>query len=187
MPIAFIDESARYRVDDSCIYALAAVIIDADDVDDCRLSLNDLRYGKSPTVHWRLERPERRILIAGALADMPIQGVVAVATYTRNTRVERARRQCLARLLPELILRDTSEAELESRGTALDQRDRQLLTGLRKSNLISDHIAVRWGRPSTETMLWAADCVAGATTWWFGGSTQYLDLLGRMITLIDVP
>src|SRR5260370_20166626 len=147
---AFVDESSRCRADDMCIYALAAVIVDVDDLIDCRLSLDGLRYGKSPTVHWRVERPERRVLIARTLATMPITCVAAVTTYTQSTRIERARRQCLSRLLPELQHRNTTAAKLESRGTELDHRDRQLLTGLRKSNLISGQLAIPWGQPSGE-------------------------------------
>jgi hypothetical protein len=187
MLTAFIDESGRRRVDDLCVYALAAVIVDVSDMADCRLAMDGLRYGKSPVVHWRVERPARRSLIAKRLAGLPIQGAVAVAMYTQGTRSERARRQCLSRLLPELQQRGISEAELESRGTTLDHRDRQLLTGLRKSHQVSDRMIVRWGLPSVEPMLWAADCLAGSVTSWFGDETQYLHLLAEMVALIEAP
>jgi hypothetical protein len=185
MLTAFIDESGRRRQNDACVYALAAVIVDAGDVADCRNTMDGLRYGKSSRVHWRDERPERRALIAGTLAAMPIRGLVAVTMYTRDVRSERARRHCLSRLLPELHQRTIGEAMFETRGGVLDHRDRQVLTGLRKSNLVSHQIAVRWGLPSVEPMLWAADCLAGSVTWWFGDEPQYLDRLGDKVTLIE--
>ncbi len=186
MPIAFVDESGRHRRSGSCIYVTAAVIVDEDELIACRLTLESLRHGKSPTVHWRVEQPARRALIASTLADMPIQAVAAATPYTRGTRTERARRQCLSRLLPELGRRQVSAAELETRGSELDRRDRQLLTGLRKSGLIPVQMDVRWGQPSREPMLWAADCVAGSITWWFGGETRYFDQLGDLVKLIEV-
>jgi hypothetical protein len=102
MLLAFVDESARDRRGDDCVYVLAAVSVATVDVAGCRSAMQGLRYGKSTVVHWRTERPERQAMIAGALADAPIDGMVAVSMYTEAARSERARRLCLSRLLIEL-------------------------------------------------------------------------------------
>jgi hypothetical protein len=105
MLLAFVDESARHPRGDHCVYALAAVMVATDDVPGCRTTMEGLRYGKSTVVHWQTERPERRTMIAAALADAPIEGMVAVSMYTEASQSERARRLCLSRLLPSWLNR----------------------------------------------------------------------------------
>jgi hypothetical protein len=89
-----------------------------------------------------------------------------------QVRSERARRLCLSRLLGELEGSGVVDVTLESRGLALDHRDRQVLTGLRRSALVSQGMRVRWCRPSGEPMLWAADCLARS----HGGSVITLSI-----------
>lgn len=187
MVIAFVDESARERAEDECVYVLAAAVVDAGVIPEVREAMRALRVGKSPVVHWRLERPERRRLLVTALKALPLRGVAAVSIYSYGSRAERARRHCLDRLLRELQERGVTRSILESRGPALDHRDRQVLTGLRTAGTLSRGLKVSWERGSNEPLLWAADCLAGCVTGFFGERPAYLCALGDRVKLIEAP
>jgi hypothetical protein len=46
-------------------------------------------------------------------------------------------------------------------------------------------MAVTWEPSTSDSLLWAADCVAGAVTWWFGDQPEYLTTLGDRVELLD--
>jgi hypothetical protein len=72
---------------------------------------------------------------------------------------------------------------LESR-YAEDRLDRSLLTGLRRSRRVSLTMKVSWESPFDEPLLWAADTVVGATTWWLDGEPRYFDALAGQVRVI---
>lgn len=183
---AYIDESARRRRDEStCAYTLVAVLVAEDAAETVRTSMRALRYGRSQVVHWRVERPERRKLIAAELAELPVTGVVTVCLHAREVKSERARRRCLVRLLVELAARGIDRVVFESRRGPLDAADRQVLTGLRKAGTVPAQMLVVWEPPAAPE-LWVADCIAGAVSWWLGGDGRYFEPLQKLITLVDV-
>lgn len=186
MLIAYVDESARRRQgEDVCVYTLAAVLVEAESILEVRETMKSLRYGKSPLVHWRLERSARRSLLVAAIAQLPVVGVVSVCLHRADTRSERARRRCLVRLLTELSVRGVDRVVFESRHEQ-DAADRAVLTGLRRANAVSHEMAVTWAVASTDAGLWAADCLAGAVSWWLDGDGRYFEALAHLTTIFDV-
>lgn len=176
MITAYVDESLRRRPHDDGVYAMAAVVVDSADHDGVREALEALRFGRSLRLHWRDESHARRLAITKALTTLPVTGIVTVHLHRIGVRHERARRLCLERLLYEIGVKNAATVTVESR-SAEDHFDRSLLTGLRRSRRVSLDMYVCWASPFEEPLLWAADAVAGATTWWLDGQPQYFDLL----------
>lgn len=135
-------------------------------------------------MHWREERPARKRVIADAVAEMPLTGVVAVCLHDAEIKGERARRLCLVRLLAELSSRGVDEATFETRNEQ-DRADLSVLTGLRRSASIRPGMSISW-LPPADPALWAADVIAGAVSWWLDGDGQYWPRLSPLIDLIDI-
>ncbi|GLW96895.1 hypothetical protein Misp02_09820 [Microtetraspora sp. NBRC 16547] len=72
---------------------------------------------------------------------------------------------------------------LESRYTE-DPLDRSLLTSLRRSLRVSLTMEVSWASPYDKPLLWTADAVVGATTWWLDGQPGYFEVLADQIRVI---
>lgn len=184
MLTAYVDESLRRRPGDHSVYAMAAVIVKPADQDDVRAALESLRVGKNPRLHWRDEPPRRQLVIARRLAELPVQGIVTVYLYDKDVRTERARRRCLERLLIEIDRAGVSAVFVEGRSPEQDQQDRGLLTGLRTARVVPRSLTVTWKPSAGEPLLWAADTVVSATTWWLDGQTRYFDLLAERVDMI---
>ncbi|WP_229811326.1 hypothetical protein [Streptosporangium pseudovulgare] len=163
---------------------MAAVIVDSTDHDDIRVSLQALRIGKSPRLHWREETPARRLAVTKTLTDLPIRGIVTVYLHEKETRTERARRRCLEALLIELDQAGVASVLIESRSPSQDHLDLLLLMGARKARVLSKEIRVSWRSSHKEPLLWAADTVVGATTWWLDGCADCFDLLTDQVRVI---
>ncbi|CAL9445001.1 hypothetical protein SUDANB106_02353 [Streptomyces sp. enrichment culture] len=187
MLTAYIDESMRRRRGEaSCVYVLAAVLVPDDAESTVRATMEGLRHGRSRVVHWRKERPERRTLIASAIAGLPVTGLVAVCLHDAEVRSERARRRCLLRLLDELARRDVERVIFETRHEQ-DAADRAVVTSLRKAKVVTDAMSLTWEDPGAWFAgLWVADCVAGAVSWWLDGHGTHWSLLEGQVTLVDV-
>jgi hypothetical protein len=69
--LAYVDESARHRTRDTCVYAMAAVIVAEHRAAHCRTELEQLLIGRAPVLHWRNERPDRRKLIPRRFRGCP--------------------------------------------------------------------------------------------------------------------
>ncbi|MCT9931671.1 hypothetical protein N5079_15765 [Planotetraspora sp. A-T 1434] len=184
MLFAFVDESCRVRADDDCVYVLAAVLLHSEGLDHVRSLMDTLRYGKTPTVHWRTERVPRRSLIAQAVASIDFASVVAVSLHASAGRPERARRHCLLRLLPELSARGVETVVFESRREQ-DAADRAILTVLRRRGQVAAEMSVSWARASSDAALWTADVVAGVVTGWLGGELRWWPLLEERVTFLE--
>ncbi|MFD4143040.1 hypothetical protein [Streptomyces sp. NPDC058572] len=186
MLIAYVDESARRRKgEDAWVYTLAAVLVEAEAVADVREAMQGLRFGKSRSVHWRIERPARRVVLAAAIAQLPVVGVVTVCLHRAEVRSERARRRSLVRLFGELSGRGVDLVVMESRHEQ-DAGDRAVLTGLRRASAVSHAMTVTWELASTDAGLWVADCLAGAVSWWLDGDGRYFEVLEPLVTILDV-
>src|SRR5262245_11931678 len=113
---AYIDESARRRAgENTCVYTLAAVVVPDDSIEKVRQASVRLSYRKSPRVHWRDERKGRLPEIIRTVAGVPWSGVVTICLHAPEMKPERARRLCMARLLPELSDRGVGRISFESR------------------------------------------------------------------------
>ncbi|GGK63876.1 hypothetical protein Sme01_06110 [Sphaerisporangium melleum] len=117
------------------------------------------------------------------MAKLPLHSIVTVRIHDKNVRHERARLLCMERLLYELDAAGVAMVVLESRYTD-DRFDRSLLTSLRRSRRVSLTMKVSWESPNDEPLLWAADAVVGATTWWLDGEPRYFNALADQIRVI---
>lgn len=179
MLTAYIDESLRPPPDDDSVYAMGAVIIDSADHHSIQANLESLRLGKSRRLHWREETTTRQLSIAKEIAGIPMRGIVTVHLHKKETRTERARRRCLERLLIEPDQAGVTLALIESRSPDRDHADLLLLMGIRKARALSRDIVIMWQSSYEEPLLWAADAVVGATTWWLDGHPACFKLLGE--------
>ncbi|MGN9782552.1 DUF3800 domain-containing protein [Nonomuraea sp. ZG12] len=186
MLTAYVDESMRRRPGDDSIYAMAAIVIDSSGHDEARLTLESLRLGKNPRLHWRDEPVARQRIIADAIARMPLAAVVAVHIFDRTCRTERARRRCLERLLLELENTGVAEVVMESRTPGQDHLDLLMVMALRKSRTLSKAVTVNWLPSHQEPLLWAADAVVGATTWWIDGQSAGFERLEERVRVVCI-
>jgi hypothetical protein len=119
------------------------------------------------------------------VAALPVTGVVAVCLHAADVKSERARRLCLTRLLSELSALGVASVTFESRHEQ-DRADRAVLTGLRRAEAVSTDMVVTWLMASADPMLWAADVVAGAVSWWLDGDGRFWESLEPLVTLLDI-
>lgn len=160
---AWVDESMRAARDGKDgLYLLAAVVADPGECDAVREGLVSLLLRGALRLHWRDETEMRRCKIAALIGSHDLAHVVVVGAPINHRRQERARAQCLERLLYELDQLGVSDVWLETRHSALNERDLRLVEALRGKRSVSLGIRVEFARPKEEPMLWVPDAVAGA-------------------------
>lgn len=168
------------------LYLLAAVVADPGDCDVVREALASLLLQGALRLHWRDETEARRCKIAALIGSHDLAHVVVVGAPINQRRQERARAQCLERLLYELDQLGISRVWLETRHFALNERDLMLVEALRGKRSVSSEIRVEFARPKDEPMLWVPDAVAGAVNAAAsGGGSSALDGFGE-IEIINV-
>lgn len=116
---------------------LAAAVVREDRRDEVRLGLRGLLLKGQDRLHWRDEDQPRRVRIATAIADLPVQSLVVVGARVVAARQERARRQALSRLLWELDRRQAEHLLLESRRDERDLHDVKAIGGFRNQQVLS--------------------------------------------------
>lgn len=181
---AYIDESMR--VADPGLYVLASVVVPDAAADEVR---EDLRAGlrrRRPRFHWRDEQQADRMLMAGRIAQLALPALVAVASPVDHRRPERARRVCLTRLLWELRQRQVDYVVFETRQEHRDRQDRAYVLHAQKAGRASPALHYAFAGPLQEPLLWLPDLVAGAVAYARAGDRRYLDVLGDMVTVVDV-
>lgn len=186
--LAFIDESQSNRRLDPETYILAAGVCDPVIADAVRTAVSALRLKGQRKLHWRDESLKRRLVIAEAIARLPLEHLIVVRDGTEGERVERRRRLCLERLLYELDQLHVACATFESRGAADDRRDRSMLDALRARRTVSASLRIVHEKGPLEALLWIPDAVCGAVAGHRTGDTIYLDLIREtaQLRLIDV-
>jgi len=117
---------------------------------------------------------------------MHVTAVVTVHIYDRTRRTERARRRCLERLLLELENAGVAEVVIESRAPSQNHSDLLMIMALRKSRTISKAITVNWRPSHQEPLLWAADAVVGAITWWIDGRGAGFECLEDHVKVVCI-
>ncbi|GAA4210275.1 hypothetical protein GCM10023074_56430 [Microbispora amethystogenes] len=60
------------------------------------------------------------------------------------------------------------------------------MMAIRRSGALSRNITIGWRSSYQEPLLWAADAVVGATTWWLDGRAACFDLLHEKVSVIDL-
>lgn len=96
------------------------------------------------------------------IAEHDLVHIVVVGSPIDPRRQERARRQCLERLVFELGNMDVSQVWLESRTQSLNDRDRRMFAALHAKRAMPGELHIDFALPTDEPMLWVADAVAGA-------------------------
>src|SRR5690606_41323647 len=93
------------RIDEG-LYVLAAVIVPCEYADDHRAALRALLLRKQPRLHWRDERPKRRLEIARAVEVLHPSTVVVIGTRLIPAKQRRERRKSMERPHLHLSSRD---------------------------------------------------------------------------------
>jgi len=181
---AFADESLRVR---DGLYVLAAVIVADSNADDIRHTLRDLRQGRQARLHWREEGSKRRRILVTAIRELPYTGVVVVADGMAPGRQERARRQCIERLLTELTGQGITSVVFERRHPELDARDRVMVAALQRRRSIPAGLHASWQPAAAEPLLWLADIAAGAAALAQAGDHTYWQELAAAFTVRRFP
>lgn len=183
---AWVDESGSDRAHDPGTYVLAAAIGRPEAESGIRDQIRSLRMPGQVKLHWRDENLKRRARIAHAVAGYDIDHLVVVRTGAFDDRPERRRRKCLERLLYELDTRAVNDIVLESRGSADDRRDIQMLNALRGQRYLPTATRITHVIGRNEPMLWIPDAVCGAVTSARTGDASHQAVLETRLTLIEI-
>lgn len=184
-PIAWIDESGSNQTFDPGSYIMSAALIAPRHMDVARELMLGLRLPGQVKLHWRDERRSRQKLITETLATLPIEHLIVVtSSHGVGVRSERRRRLTMELLLPELAALGVERAVVESRGSADNRRDVQMLQNLRVSHRLEGrfHLDHQVGR--SEPLLWIPDAVCGITTTLRCGDPSFYASIERRCTVL---
>lgn len=156
------DESSSDRRVDPDTYILGAVIADATTAENAREKMANLLLPGQRKVHWYDESRRRRDQIIDSLIDCSLDGVVVARAGADDERDERRRRKCFEHFAMQLVDRNVTHLELESRGRVADRRDMEMVRALGASHVIPTSFRVTHTPGPQEPLLWAADAVCGA-------------------------
>jgi hypothetical protein len=143
-------------------YVLAAAIMSETDVGRIRDGLRMLLLRRQKRLHWREESSGRREKLVSAALAARCLFVVVVGVGMDERRQERARRQCLERLLWELDQRRVQRVIAETRHAERNATDIRAIGAFRRSGVVSPMLGFEHGQPVQEPLLWLPDIVAGA-------------------------
>ena len=181
---AFVDESARVRPPG--LYVLAGVIVPVDDLADIRYEVRAAVPHRQLRFHWRDEQQRRRREFVKHTAQLDLSFVFVAGTPLKATRQERARRQCLRRLLWEFGERGVTDVVFESRDEPLNIRDRQVIAASQRASQSRQGLRYSFAWSKQEPLLWLPDALAGAVTAAAAGDPEYLAMFGTAVTRIDI-
>lgn len=186
MRAAFADESF-FEHPTAGFYVLAAVVFDAAVAESAREAMLQLR-GRRQTakLHWNEMSTPQRLTAAKTLADLDGLHVVTVGAPVPAKRQERARAQCLTRLVVELAGYGVTDLVMEARTAALDRRDVTTVTGARHHLPRGTRFRVEHRPGGADALFWAADIVAGAVRAGRSGQGEHRRLLDDRIYEITV-
>ncbi len=158
---AHVDEAGARLPDGRRLYVIAATLSSPEDYERIISSLTALQIAPDIPLHFRTERPERRIAVAKAIAQAPLHGAILLTTGTGNAWQEQARARLLCKLLPRLEhIERVQHVVMESRAGG-DRHDRRTRDRLRRSRHITAALRVDHANKATP-MLWPADWIASA-------------------------
>jgi hypothetical protein len=160
--LTFIDESSMPR-GAGHVYVFGMVMVSPPRIEECEDRLL-AAVNRKDRIHYAESSLSRRSQLVELVADLPVLAV-SIGSDGPIRSEERTRRRLLARIFgPGMGLPDgVSAVFLESRGNALDLRDKSLIQQVARHSEFKVHKVrhIGWrGQP----MLWAADVVAGSVT-----------------------
>ncbi len=168
--IAWGDESIRAKGLDRPVYLLAASRVLTGE-QRARELLDALKPRHARKLHWRDMDTSRRALAITAIGTLDAAHTVIVGTRTTPAKTERARRQCLERLLPLLEQDGVTTYCMESRGKKPDQRDISLINAMRSSGRINTDVVHLLA--DSDPLLWIPDQILGAYGDMLMGAHEY--------------
>lgn len=169
-------------------YVLAGVVFVPAAIAGARQALQQMRGARrTGKLHWNEMDVRQQCSAAKQLADFDGLHVVVVGSPVPQRRQERARAQCLRRLVTELHSYEVTSLHLEARTQTLDKRDVQTVAGARQQ-VMPKGVDFRVDHPdgASEPLLWAADIVAGACRSAREGNTRPRELLAGRIYEISI-
>ena len=159
---AWVDESALQSRVDVPMYLLGASLTSTEHEISISSDLR-CRVPRGKKLHWRELGDRGKTEARSLLSTLPIEHVIVIAGPLRDgVKQERARGQCIERLLWELSERMVDTVTFESRSPAQDRADRRRVDGLRGRQYISTSMHVQWTPGATEPLLWLPDLIVGA-------------------------
>jgi hypothetical protein len=159
VPYAYVDES--HYAEPPGFYLLAAALFDGPAAAAARATMQELtRVLRVNRVHWHDLDAKRRDIALACVTRLSFTAVAVVGS-PMAARQERARRQCLGRLLWETGRRGTSVAMFESRGPRRDPHDVRVIDGFRRAHTVPTTLSVAHAPAAAEPLLWVADVLAG--------------------------
>lgn len=185
--IAFLDESSPRQDAQPGTYIVAAAILARKDQPSAREQMAKVKPRHLVKAHWRQQPDQRqRITLVAAVAALPATHLVVVRVGAPDVRVERRRRICLERMAYELGQLGVHEAVIESRGTADDARDLDLLQRLRRRHVLAAPLRFHHVVGPAEPLLWAPDIVCGVLNEARAGNDVYLAALPNLrVVLVE--
>ncbi len=181
----FIDESMRRE------YLLVAGVLAPHELNRTRSLLRGLRLPGERRVHFQAERDPRRAKIVSSLVNAGLRTRV----YVGQGRMEEVRRLCLQRLVGDAIKAGAARIVLESRGHALDRKDRNIIAARlsaesdlpekcsRQRTAVPTRPTYEHLQPHEEPALWIPDAVA----WCYGSGSIWRQRVMPMVeAVVDV-
>lgn len=179
MTTAWGDESIRSKGFERPVYLLGASVVHSDVDRACEL-LTALKPRHANKLHWRdMDRAHQWVSIH-TINALDATHTVIVGTRASPEKLERARRECLKRMLTALEVDCIDEYRMESRGPDLDQKDLNLRNYLRKSHVLSK-IQLGHVKADKEPLVWIPDQVLGAYGNAMEGETEYHRFLDEKV------
>jgi hypothetical protein len=171
-------------------YILAAGVLAPNELNRTRSLLRGLRLPGERRVHFQAERDPRRSKIISSLVNAGLRARV----YVGHGRPNEVRRLCLQRLVGDALESGTARLVLESRGRALDHKDRNIIAaGLsgykpsRRQSIRQEAVAAGLTyehlQPHEEPALWIPDAVARC---YGNGGTWQQRVMPMIEIVIDV-
>lgn len=176
--LAWGDESVRHKGIPHPMYVMCACTIA--DEDDAREVLKKIKPSGANKLHWRQMTSKDKRKAMATIGTLDSLSFIIASEQINQTSGERARRKCLERLLPLLEQHGVNTLILESRTDAQDQRDRQLLSYMRTSHILTS-IRLNHIRGADEPCLWLPDQILGAYGDTHTGEMDFSDFLNERV------
>ncbi len=142
---------------------LSCVLVDSSSQSDALLeTFVRLAGGPGHRLHWRHERPARRLAICREIGGSGVASTTWVMQLPSSRYQERARRLLLEAALFALAGASVEDVIIESRHAERDGKDRQVIAAFGRQGVTSAAMTIRHGRPTEEPLQWLPDAVAGA-------------------------
>lgn len=157
--VAYVDESMRTFDGGTTYYLCAAIDRSMDEIAVQRL--RSLMPRGARKLHWREMGVSLQADVLKLVGSLAVDIIVVSGRPINPRKQERARRKCLEVLLPLLGSAGAERVVMESRGDALDKRDREMAVSLIRKGWLGN-VMIAHMRGGDEPRLWVPDQILGA-------------------------